>query len=107
MAEFVVAGNVHKVRNARDVIAAWRLNGHTVVFPIDTLGSVASRTATLPRKDIADLHRVMWTGPPSTYASCHASLLTLRKLRMRYADVVSALEMLRVTHPRYKNIVIA
>ena len=67
LAEFVVAGNVHKLRNARDVIAAWCLNGHAVVFPIDTLGSVASRTATLPRKDIADLHRVMWTGPPSTH----------------------------------------
>ena len=107
LAEFVVAGNVHKVRNARDVIAAWRLKGHSIVFPIDTLGVVSTRTVNLPRTDIADLHRVMWTGPNSTYAGCHASILNLRKLKMRYSDVVNALQMLKIMHPRYKNVVIA
>jgi len=107
LAEFVVAGNVHKVRNARDVIAAWRLTGHTIVFPIDTLGVVSTRTVTLPRTDIADLQRVMWTGPKSTYVGCHASILNLRKLKMRYSDVVNALQMLKIMHPRYKNVSIA
>ena len=107
LSEFVVAGNVHKVRNARDVIAAWRLTGHTIVFPLDTLGVVSTRTVTLPRTDIADLQRVMWTGPKSTYAGCHASILNLRKLKMRYSDVVNALQMLKIMHPRYKNVSIA
>ena len=107
IAEFVVAGNVHKVRNARDVIAAYRISGHSIVFPIDTLASVASRTATLSRSDIADLQRVMWTGPPSSYAGRHAGILNLRKLAMRYSQVVDALNMLKIMHPRYNKIDIA
>ena len=58
LAEFVVAGNVHKVKNTRDVIAAHRITGHTIVFPIDSLGCVTSRTMTLPRTDIAARHFV-------------------------------------------------
>ena len=90
LTEFVVAGNVHKVKNARDVIAAHRITGHTIVFPIDSLGCVASRTMTLPRTDIADAQRVMWSGPPSSYTVCHAAILNLHRLKMRYSDVVEA-----------------
>ena len=37
IAEFVVAGTVHKVRGAKDVNAAYRLKGHNIVFPINSL----------------------------------------------------------------------
>ena len=107
LAEFIVAGNVHKVRNARDVVAAFRLSGHTIVFPIDSLGSVATRTLALPRTDVADQQRIMWSGTEGSYAKCHSQILNLRRLQMRYSEVVDALKMLKIMHPRYKEVEIA
>ena len=104
IAEFVVAGTVHKVRGAKDVNAAYRLKGHNIVFPINMLGSVATRNATLPRSDVADLHRIMWNGDQNSYAANYASLLNLRRLKMKYSKVVQALKVLKVTHPRYRDI---
>ena len=49
----------------------------------------------------------MWTGPPSSYATCHAGILNLRKLSMRYSQVVDALIMLKIIHPRFKKMDIA
>ena len=43
LAQCVVASEIHKVRNARDDQVAYRLKGHTLVFPSDSAGVLATR----------------------------------------------------------------
>lgn len=46
----------------------------------------------------------MWNGPKSSYTAIYASLLNLRRLKMKHSKVVDALKLLQVTHPRYRDI---
>ena len=45
LAQCVVASEIHKVRNARDGQVAYRLKGHTLVFPTDTSKVLATRVS--------------------------------------------------------------
>lgn len=65
------------------------------------------QTAALPREDLSNVHRVLWTGSKSSYSGRFAAILNLRRLRMDYDIVVKALEFLRKTHPSYKDVRIA
>ena len=49
----------------------------------------------------------MWSGQKGSYADCHSQILNLRRLKMRYSEVVAALKMLKIMHPRYKEVEIA
>lgn len=45
LAQCVVASEIHKVRNAQDHQVAFRLKGHTLVFPTDTSDVLATRVS--------------------------------------------------------------
>ena len=45
LAQCVVASEIHKVRNARDDQVAYRLKGHTLVFPSDAAEVLATRVS--------------------------------------------------------------
>ena len=60
--------------------------------------------ATLPRGDVSDEHRVMWTGSKKSYAGTHAAILNMRRLRMSYSKTLQVLTLLKQTHRGYADV---
>lgn len=64
----------------------------------------AFQKADLPRGDVSDIHRILWTGSKKSYAAKHAALLTMRRLRMSYTTAAKVLQLLKQCHPLYADV---
>ena len=104
IAIYCVAGCVHKIQNARDEIAKWRIKGHTIVFLTNILKVARTMKTSLPRDDVCGKHRFMWTGSRKSYSGTHAKVLSMKRLRMDYELVAGVLNILKQTHYLYKDV---
>ena len=62
------------------------------------------RQACLPRRDLPNWHKILYTGAPRTFSDVLAGRLNVTKWAMRYDRVRKALIALKQTHPLYENI---
>ena len=80
-----------------------KVRGHCIVFPVSIQDGFKRQTC-LPRRDLPDWHRILYTGAPKTFSETLAGRLNVTKWAMRYSRVRKALISLKQTHPLYKNI---
>ena len=83
-----------------------KVRGHCIVFPVNIQDGF-KRQACLPRRDLPDWHRILYTGAPRTFSETLAARLNITKWAMRYPRVRKALISLKQTHPLYADIKIA
>lgn len=107
VAQVSIFSVIHKVKQVHDEKAGYRIKGQTISFPTNSADTLGTRTAVLPRTDVADLHQLIFSGNKRDFTARVAGILNARRFKFSYTDCEKILTSLQQTHPQYLSCRIA